>query len=142
MLFKNSVRTSNRTPHFTITKINWLTLFKVKMISLVRVQKQPCPYGWSLNCAAATCYREDNSSSTGQDIPRLLWQPAVHHRVYKSTVNKSESYARHFHGESLAHCPTPNAGGPSLVGCRHRLLNKPHLKLQSASGGHLVHVQR
>jgi hypothetical protein len=30
MLFKNPVRTSKRTPHFTITKINWLTLFKFK----------------------------------------------------------------------------------------------------------------
>jgi hypothetical protein len=30
MLFKNSVRTSKRTPHFTITKINWLTVFKFK----------------------------------------------------------------------------------------------------------------
>jgi hypothetical protein len=28
MLFKNSVRTSKRTPHFPITEINWLTLFK------------------------------------------------------------------------------------------------------------------
>jgi hypothetical protein len=28
MLFKNPVRTSQRTPHFTITKINWLMLFK------------------------------------------------------------------------------------------------------------------
>jgi hypothetical protein len=28
MLFKNSVRTSKRTPLFTITKINWLMLFK------------------------------------------------------------------------------------------------------------------
>jgi hypothetical protein len=28
MLFKNSVRTSKRTPHFTITEINWLKLFK------------------------------------------------------------------------------------------------------------------
>jgi hypothetical protein len=28
MLFKNSVRTSKRTPHFTIKKINWLTMFK------------------------------------------------------------------------------------------------------------------
>jgi hypothetical protein len=28
MLFKNSVRTPKRTPHLTITKINWLTLFK------------------------------------------------------------------------------------------------------------------
>jgi hypothetical protein len=27
-IFKNSVRTSKRTPHFTITKINWLMLFK------------------------------------------------------------------------------------------------------------------
>jgi hypothetical protein len=28
VVFKNSVRTSKRPPHFTITKINWLTLFK------------------------------------------------------------------------------------------------------------------
>jgi hypothetical protein len=28
MLFKNSVFTSKRTPHFTIKKINWLMLFK------------------------------------------------------------------------------------------------------------------
>jgi hypothetical protein len=28
MLFKNSVRTSKRTPHFTITEINWLMPFK------------------------------------------------------------------------------------------------------------------
>jgi hypothetical protein len=28
IIVKKSVRTSKRTPHFTITKINWLTLFK------------------------------------------------------------------------------------------------------------------
>jgi hypothetical protein len=28
IIFKNSVRTSKRTPHFTITKINGLMLFK------------------------------------------------------------------------------------------------------------------
>jgi hypothetical protein len=28
IIFKNLVRTSKRTPHFTITKINWLMLFK------------------------------------------------------------------------------------------------------------------
>jgi hypothetical protein len=28
IIFKNSVRTSKRTPHFTITKINWLMLLK------------------------------------------------------------------------------------------------------------------
>jgi hypothetical protein len=28
MLFRNSVRASKRTPHLTITKINWLMLFK------------------------------------------------------------------------------------------------------------------
>jgi hypothetical protein len=32
MLFTDSVRTSKRTPHVTITKINWLTLFKFKKI--------------------------------------------------------------------------------------------------------------
>jgi hypothetical protein len=28
IIFKNSVRTAKKTPHFTITKINWLMLFK------------------------------------------------------------------------------------------------------------------
>jgi hypothetical protein len=28
IIFKNSARTAKETPHFTITKINWLTLFK------------------------------------------------------------------------------------------------------------------
>jgi hypothetical protein len=28
MIFKDTVRTSKRTSHFTITRINWLTLFK------------------------------------------------------------------------------------------------------------------
>jgi hypothetical protein len=28
ILFKISVRTAKKTPHFTITKINWLTLFE------------------------------------------------------------------------------------------------------------------
>jgi hypothetical protein len=35
MSFKNPVRTSKRTPHFTITKINWLTLFKFNSHSFV-----------------------------------------------------------------------------------------------------------
>jgi hypothetical protein len=28
LIFKNSVRTANKTQHFSITKINWLMLFK------------------------------------------------------------------------------------------------------------------
>jgi hypothetical protein len=28
MLFKNSVCTSKKTPHFIVTKINWLMVFK------------------------------------------------------------------------------------------------------------------
>jgi hypothetical protein len=35
MLFKNPVRTSKRTPHFTITKINWLTLFNFNICRAV-----------------------------------------------------------------------------------------------------------
>jgi uncharacterized secreted protein with C-terminal beta-propeller domain len=34
MLFKNTVRTSKRTPDFTITEISWLTLFKFKHLSV------------------------------------------------------------------------------------------------------------
>jgi hypothetical protein len=28
IIFKHSARTAKKTPHFTVTKINWLTLFK------------------------------------------------------------------------------------------------------------------
>jgi hypothetical protein len=41
MLFKNSVRTSERTPHFTITKINWLTLFKEVIAVYFQSHKKP-----------------------------------------------------------------------------------------------------
>jgi hypothetical protein len=41
MLFKNPVRTSKRTPHFTITKINWLTLFKEIITVYTESQQKP-----------------------------------------------------------------------------------------------------
>jgi hypothetical protein len=41
MLFKNSVRTSKRTPHFTITKISWLTLFKEMITGYTKNHTQP-----------------------------------------------------------------------------------------------------
>jgi hypothetical protein len=45
MLFKNPVRTSKRTPHFTITKINWLTLFKFNIRANCFVLPHGrCPY--------------------------------------------------------------------------------------------------
>jgi hypothetical protein len=50
MLFKNPVRTSKRTPYFTITKINWLTLFKFK-------DRRPLnsPHVWSLDIISMCC---------------------------------------------------------------------------------------
>jgi hypothetical protein len=69
MLFKNLVRTSKRTPHFTITKINWLTLFKfnveVHSISyrnlawehlVKRLSEQNCP--WDSNVILSECESE------------------------------------------------------------------------------------
>jgi hypothetical protein len=41
LLFKNSVRTSKRTPNFTVTSINFLTLFKE--IIAVYVENHPKP---------------------------------------------------------------------------------------------------
>jgi hypothetical protein len=40
MLFKNPVRTSKRTPHFTITKINWLMLFKFNPLKPKRRERE------------------------------------------------------------------------------------------------------
>jgi hypothetical protein len=36
LIFKNPVHTSKRTPHFTITKIKWLTLFKEIKVKMSR----------------------------------------------------------------------------------------------------------
>jgi hypothetical protein len=41
MLFKNSVRTSKRTPHFTITKINLLMLLKDVIAIYIETHKRP-----------------------------------------------------------------------------------------------------
>jgi hypothetical protein len=49
MLFKNSVRTSKRTPYFTITKINWLTVFKfnpLKQRERERERERRKKVGW------------------------------------------------------------------------------------------------
>jgi hypothetical protein len=60
IIFKNSVRASKRTPHFTITKINWLMLVK-KVISvydeshrefihknMLQIEKPGCIYSYHL----------------------------------------------------------------------------------------------
>jgi hypothetical protein len=49
MLFKNPVRTSKRTPHFTITKINWLMLFKEIIAAYSDNHIKPTNEKYSLN---------------------------------------------------------------------------------------------
>jgi hypothetical protein len=51
MLFKYSVRTSKRTPHFTITKINWLTLFK----EIIAVYSENHTKPINIKCSITDC---------------------------------------------------------------------------------------
>jgi hypothetical protein len=53
MLFKNSVRTSEGTPHFTITKINWLTVFKEIIADYSENQTKPI----TTKCSVTDCQR-------------------------------------------------------------------------------------
>jgi hypothetical protein len=41
IIFKNSVRTAKKTPHFTITKINWSTLFKEIIVVYSEILTKP-----------------------------------------------------------------------------------------------------
>jgi hypothetical protein len=41
LVFKNSVRTAKKTQHFTISKINWLTLFKEMIAVYTENQTKP-----------------------------------------------------------------------------------------------------
>jgi hypothetical protein len=68
-MFKNFVRTSKRVPHFTITKANWLTLFKIKtkpftlIVRIVQIHKykmQSCYSSWYM--LLLTCMARDDVS--------------------------------------------------------------------------------
>jgi len=48
--FKNSVRTSKRTPHFTITTINLLTLFKEIIYVYTENLAEPINTEWRSYC--------------------------------------------------------------------------------------------
>jgi hypothetical protein len=62
IIFKNSVRTSKRTPHFTITKINWLMLFK----ELIAV------YGENLKKPINTLYKQNAETIKEFALLRVL----------------------------------------------------------------------
>jgi hypothetical protein len=90
MLFKNPVRTSKRTPHFTITKINWLTLFKfnsellqspylcVQRQALTRIFLiQDCRVCWRhyllLNVLYISLFSHQNRRTQINTSPRLVY---------------------------------------------------------------------
>jgi hypothetical protein len=64
MLFKNSVRTSKRTPHFTITKINWLTLFKE--VIAVYSENHAKPINTKKNGRSPFCFNVDLKTTSTQ----------------------------------------------------------------------------
>jgi hypothetical protein len=52
IIFKDSVCTSKRTPHFTTTKINWITLFK----EIIAVCSEEHTKTISTKYSVADCY--------------------------------------------------------------------------------------
>jgi hypothetical protein len=75
MLFKNPVRTSKRTPYFTITTINWLTLFKFKD-GLVEVENMPHARGSTsgnqVNAEQIDCFIRDNRRITFRELAKIV----------------------------------------------------------------------
>jgi hypothetical protein len=51
LVFKNSVRTAKKTQHFTITKINWLMLFKKIIVVYSENHNKPI----NTKCRANDC---------------------------------------------------------------------------------------
>ena len=45
---------------------------------------QVCPLHWLLLLHAAHTFLEANRPSATQEIPRILWNPKVHYRIYNS----------------------------------------------------------
>jgi hypothetical protein len=56
MLIKNSVRTSKRTPHFTIKKINWLIPFKEIIAVYSENEAKPINTKCSINDCQSTWF--------------------------------------------------------------------------------------
>jgi hypothetical protein len=65
IIFKNSLRTSKRTPHFTITKINWLTLFKEMIAVYSENHTRPINTKWKLLIGKASGIYSHHSSLKG-----------------------------------------------------------------------------
>jgi hypothetical protein len=51
IIFKKSVRTAKKTPHFTITKINWLTLFE----EIIAVYYENHTKPMNIKCSITDC---------------------------------------------------------------------------------------
>jgi hypothetical protein len=54
IIFRNSVRISKRTPHFTITKINWLIMFKEMIVIYSKNFSEPINTGLLIVKAGGT----------------------------------------------------------------------------------------
>jgi hypothetical protein len=79
MLFKNSVRTSKRTPHFTITKINWLTLFKEIIAVYIQNHAEP------INTKLSGWYIYLPSGFKGQGFPPI--SVISYYHDYRNKIN-------------------------------------------------------
>jgi hypothetical protein len=83
MLFKNPVRTSKRTPHFTITSIDFLTLFKeiIAVYSENHAKSINTKFSITVKADGSYSYRSALKGNTGQkavssdrDISCLAWK--------------------------------------------------------------------
>jgi hypothetical protein len=88
MLFKNSVRTSKRTPHFTITEINWLTLFKFNSLyEILLIIKHVC--GDSVKFRGYFRYWVPGVLSAGVKRGRSVTLTTHPHLVQRSWMSRS-----------------------------------------------------
>jgi hypothetical protein len=56
ILFRNPVRTSKRTPNFTITKINWLMLIKEIITAYSENHAKPIKTKYSITDCHSSCF--------------------------------------------------------------------------------------
>jgi len=109
-----------RSPEFRTKHVAaWLELIETNKYSFWRLHSSNT-HSYSMQWSPSW---ESNRFSVSQEIPRILWDPKLHHRIHKrNAVWTFRNMMRFLQWGVVSTSPNTQAGGPPFVGCPRLLI--------------------